>query len=94
MQMILLDGKKCNRSCRVKKIDKSLMGEQGESKVENRLRMEGRGIGKDKGFKEERNGTGKRKNKLQTLRALRLVDVLLQDRAPQHSLVSRNYIKK
>ena len=46
MQMILLDGKKCNRSCRVKKIDESLMGEQGESKVENRLRIEGRGIEK------------------------------------------------
>ena len=62
MQMILLDGKKCNSSCRVKKIDESLMDEQGESKVENRLRIEGRGIEKkDEGFKEERNGTGKRK---------------------------------
>ena len=38
--------KKCNRSCRVKKIDESLMGEQGESKVENRLRIEGKGIEK------------------------------------------------
>ena len=37
------------------------MGEQGESKVENRLRIEGKGIEKNKGFKEERNGTGKRK---------------------------------
>ena len=46
MQMILLDGKKCNRSCRVKKIDELLIGEQGESKVENRLRIEGRGIEK------------------------------------------------
>ena len=61
MQMILLDGKKCNRSCRVKQIDESLMGEQGESNVENRLRIERRGIGKGKGFKEERNGTGKKK---------------------------------
>ena len=46
MQMILLDGKKCNRSCGVKKIDESLMGEQGESKVENRLRIKGIGIEK------------------------------------------------
>ena len=70
------------------------MGEQGESKVEKRLRIEGKGIGKkNKGFKEERNGTGK-KNKLQTLRSLRWMDVLLQDRAPQDSLVSRNYLKK
>ena len=70
------------------------MGEQGESKVENRLRIEGKGIGKKiRVFKKK--GMGQEKgNKLQTLRSLRLMDVLLQDRAPQDSLVSRNYLKK
>ena len=34
-----------------------------------------------------------KENKLQTLRSLRLTDVPLQDRAHQHSLVSRNDIK-
>ena len=38
--------KKCNRSCRVKKIDESLIGEQGEGKVEDRLRIEGKGTEK------------------------------------------------
>ena len=37
---------KCNRSCRVKKIDESLIGEQGEGKVEDRLRIEGKGTEK------------------------------------------------
>ena len=35
-----------------------------------------------------------KENKLQTLRSLRLMDEPLQDRVHQHSLVSRNYIKK
>ena len=34
---------------------------QGESKVENSLRIERRGIEKDKDFKEEMNWTGKMK---------------------------------
>ena len=35
---------------------------QGESKIENRLRIESRGIEKKiEGFKEERNGTENRK---------------------------------
>ena len=38
------DGKRCNRSLRGKIIDEEF---QGQSKVENRLRMERRGIEKD-----------------------------------------------
>ena len=62
MQMILLDGKKCNRLCRVKKIDESLMGEQGESKVENRLKIEGKGI-KKKIRVLKKKGMGQEKRK-------------------------------
>ena len=61
-----------NRSVRGKMIDEEF---QGESKVENRLRIEGRGIEKKiKCFKEERSWTEKKENKLQTLRSLRLME--------------------
>ena len=64
-QMVLwVENNNCNRSVRVKMIDENF---QGESKVENRLSIEKGGIEKMiKGFKEERNWTVKKENKLQT----------------------------
>ena len=53
---------------------------QGESKVENRLRIERRGIEKRSRVLKKK---GEKENKLQTLRSLRLMDVPLQDRVHQ-----------
>ena len=67
-----MDGKNCNKSVRGKMIDEEF---QGQSKVENRLRMERRGIEKKiKGFTEERSWTEKKENNLQALRSLRLIE--------------------
>ena len=79
-QMVLwVENISCNRSEGVKRINDFL----GESKVENRLRIERRGIEKRSSVLKKK-GIGQRKGKqIQTLRSMRLVECTLQDRVHQ-----------
>ena len=56
---MVIDGKNCNRSVRGKMIDEEF---QGQSKVENRLRMERRGIEKRLSVLQKK-GVGQKKGK-------------------------------
>ena len=94
MQMVLQREKYKSQQVNKKKDDRQRNFKE-KAKVENRLRIEGRGIEiRIKGLKEEGKWTEKRKTNLKTLRSLRLMDVPLQDRVHQQLLGLKKLYKE